>query len=90
MISLIVLFIENWFMDRFKHLLKINKNNPENFYYNWADEPLNVAIDRAEKIWQTVDLVNLREYIAPTKSRANVILHKSYGHRIDRIYVRHY
>ena len=82
--------IENWFMDRFKHLLKINKNNPENFYYNWADEPLNVAIDRAEKIWQTVDLVNLREYIAPTKSRANVILHKSYGHRIDRIYVRHY
>ena len=31
-----------------------------------------MAIDRAEKIWQTVDLVNLREYIAPTKSRANV------------------
>lgn len=82
--------IEKWFMQRFKHLLKINKENPENFYYSWANGPLDIAVNRAEKIWQTVDLVNLREYIAPTKNRANVILHKGDGHQIDHIYVRHY
>ena len=82
--------IETWFMQRFKHLLKINKHNPDNYYYAWANGPLDVAVNRAERIWQTVDLVNLREYIAPTRSRANVILHKNHGHRIDSIYVRHY
>ncbi|TSO25392.1 type I pantothenate kinase [Lactobacillus sp. LL6] len=82
--------IEKWFMQRFKHLLIINKNKPENFYYKWANGPISQAITRAETVWQTVDLVNLREYIAPTKNRANVILHKTHGHRIDSIYIRHY
>ena len=82
--------IEEWFMQRFKHLLIINKNKPDNFYYKWANGPLDYAINRAETVWQTVDLVNLREYIAPTKNRANVILHKTHGHRIDSIYIRHY
>ncbi|MGQ5708675.1 type I pantothenate kinase [Lactobacillus sp. PSON] len=82
--------IEKWFMQRFEHLLIINKNKPQNFYYEWANEPLEKAKKRADTVWQSVDLVNLREYIAPTKDRANVILHKTYGHRIDSIYIRHY
>lgn len=82
--------IEKWFLQRFVHLLKINKNNPDNFYYEWANAPRDVAISQAEKVWRTVNLVNLREYIEPTKKRANVILHKTNGHKIDNIYVRSY
>lgn len=82
--------IETWFMQRFKYLLEINKNDPENFYYSWANGPLQEAIDMAEKVWQTVNLVNLHEYIAPTKDRANVILHKTEGHKIDKLFIRHY
>lgn len=82
--------IESWFMKRFVHLLEINKNNPDNFYYPWANGPRQKALDMAENVWQTVNLVNLRQYIGPTKSRANVILHKTHGHRIDNIYLRHY
>jgi type I pantothenate kinase len=82
--------IETWFMQRFEKLLDLNKNNPDNFYYEWANGPREEALQMAEETWQMVNLVNLREYIAPTKPRANLILHKTAGHKIDGIYLRRY
>ena len=49
---------------------------------------LDEALRLAEETWQMVNLVNLRQYIAPTKERANLILHKVEGHLIDKIYLR--
>ncbi|KRL63379.1 type I pantothenate kinase [Lactobacillus psittaci] len=80
--------IEKWFLNRFEELMDQNKNNPENYYYHWANSPRKEAIAAAKEVWQAIDLVNLREYIAPTKSRANVILHKTVGHKIDKVYLR--
>lgn len=80
--------IENWFIERFKKLLELNKNNPDNFYYKLANEPLDQALLLAKETWQMVNLVNLREYIAPTKTRASLILHKTDGHLIDKILLR--
>lgn len=82
--------IESWFMKRFEKLLDLNKDDPTNFYYEWANGPRERALQMAEETWQMVNLVNLREYIAPTKSRANLILHKCVGHKIDSIYLRDY
>lgn len=82
--------IEKWFMQRFEKLLDLNQNNPDNFYYEWANGPRTKALQMAEETWQMVNLVNLREYIAPTKPRANLILHKTIGHKIDAIYLRRY
>ena len=81
--------IEEWYMQRFKKVLKLNKDKPDNFYYEMANGPLDKAMQLAEETWQMVNLVNLREYIAPTKQRASLILHKTDGHLIDRIYLRH-
>ena len=81
--------IEKWYMQRFRKVLKLNKNKPDNFYYKMANGPLEDAIQLAEETCQMVNLVNLREYIAPTKERASLILHKTDGHLIDRIYLRH-
>ncbi|MFC2695083.1 MAG: type I pantothenate kinase, partial [Lactobacillus sp.] len=82
--------VEKWFMQRFEKLLDLNQNNPDNFYYEWANGPRTKALQMAEETWQMVNLVNLREYIAPTKPRANLILHKTIGHKIDAIYLRRY
>lgn len=82
--------IESWYMQRFRELLDLNKNNPDNFYYEMANGPRTAALGLAEETWQMVNLVNLREYIAPTKKRADLILHKTSGHLIDRIYLRHF
>lgn len=82
--------IEKWFMQRFVRVLELNKNNPDNFYYEMANGPRKDALRLAQDTWQMVNLVNLREYIAPTKQRASLILHKASGHRIDEIYLRQF
>ena len=80
--------IEKWFMQRFVRLLELNKDNPHNFYYEMANGPRDAALQFAQETWQMVNLVNLREYIAPTKQRASLILHKTAGHVIDQIYLK--
>ena len=82
--------IEKWFMQRFERVLEMNKNDPTNFYYEMANGPRADAIQLAQDTWQMVNLVNLREYIAPTKQRASLILHKTTGHKIDKIYLRQF
>ena len=68
--------------------MKMKKDDPSNFYYDLANGPEEEAMQLAEETWQMVNLVNLRQYIAPTKERANLILHKVEGHLIDKIYLR--
>ncbi|WP_201331608.1 type I pantothenate kinase, partial [Lactobacillus nasalidis] len=80
--------IEKWYMQRFKKIMKMKKNDPSNFYYKLANGPEEAALRLAEETWQMVNLVNLRQYIAPTKERANLIMHKVEGHLIDKIYLR--
>ena len=82
--------IEKWFMQRFVKIMEINKNKPDNFYYSLANGPKDEALQLGEETWQMVNLVNLREYIAPTKTRANLILHKTDNHLIDRILLRQF
>lgn len=82
--------IEKWFMQRFVRVLELNKSNPHNFYYEMANGPRKEALQVAQDTWQKVNLVNLREYIAPTKQRASLILHKTNGHKIDEIYLRQF
>ena len=38
--------------------------------------------------WREINLVNLREHILPTRSRANLILHKSANHLVDYVQLR--
>lgn len=80
--------IEKWYMQRFKKIMKMKKDDPSNFYYDLANGPEEEAMQLAEETWQMVNLINLRQYIAPTKERANLILHKVEGHLIDKIYLR--
>ena len=45
-------------------------------------------LNLAKDVWRRVDLPNLNEYILPTRNRADIILHKTTNHKIDRIYLR--
>lgn len=82
--------IEKWYLQRFEKVLDLNKNNKNNYYYKMANGPREDALKYAEEVWQMINLVNLRQYIAPTKQRASLILHKTTGHLIDSIYLRHF
>lgn len=82
--------IEKWYLERFESLLDTAFQDPTNYYYNLATGNRHDAIRMAEKIWQTVNLKNLTEYILPTRSRADIILHKTHHHAIDEVQLRKY
>ena len=41
------------------------------------------ALSLAQKTWRDINLLNLENYIEPTRSRAELILHKGDNHKID-------
>lgn len=80
--------IENWFMERFYQLLDLAKDDPNSFYYPLSQQPLDQARELAQNAWHTINLPNLHRYIAPTKTHADIILHKNETHAIDTIYLK--
>ncbi|AMV61011.1 Pantothenate kinase [Pediococcus damnosus] len=82
--------IEKWFLERFGILLDTAFHNPDDYYYEYAQWPREKAFAEAKKVWKTVDLPNLNEFILPTRSRANLILHKIEHHAMDKVYLRKY
>lgn len=82
--------IEQWYLERFGALLDTAFLKPDNYYYSYAIGDREEAFQMAKNVWKNVNLKNLKEYILPTKSRADIILHKTEKHLIDKIYLRKY
>ena len=82
--------IEEWFLNRFETLLDLAHNDPNSYYYQFTQMPEKDAMDMAKNVWNTINYPNLRDYIKPTMNRADLILHKSEDHQIDKIYLRKY
>ncbi|MEX2785273.1 type I pantothenate kinase [Streptococcus sp. H49] len=80
--------IEKWYLERFASLLELAKNDTGNYYHRFSLMPYEKAMQFAQNIWQTVNLVNLEKYIEPTRNRAELILHKAADHMIDEIYLK--
>ena len=80
--------IESWYLDRFKKLLALAKHDTDNYYHCFTTQPEEEVMALAHNIWETINLVNLIDYIEPTRNRAEVILHKAKNHEIDEIYLK--
>ncbi|MEO2817852.1 type I pantothenate kinase, partial [Lacticaseibacillus rhamnosus] len=80
--------IEQWYLERFGILLDTAFTDPSNYYYQYAIGNRADAFAMARQVWHDVNLKNLKEYILPTKNRADVILHKTKGHKIDQVSLR--
>ncbi|SEK62430.1 pantothenate kinase [Carnobacterium iners] len=82
--------IEKWYLERFGTLLDTAFMDPSNYYYPYAQGDRADAFLMARGIWKKVNLKNLTEFIMPTRNRADLILHKSENHFIDRLLLRKY
>lgn len=80
--------IEQWYLERFSLLLRSAFRDPTNYYYPYAIGDRADAFKMAKKVWKDIDLKNLEEFILPTRNRADVILHKTKHHIINKIYLR--
>jgi type I pantothenate kinase len=77
-----------WFIERFAKLRRTAFKDPRAYFHRFAGMPERDALDLAESIWRTINLVNLRQNILPTRERAELILWKGEKHAVGRISLR--
>ncbi|MQW23160.1 MULTISPECIES: type I pantothenate kinase [unclassified Lactococcus] len=80
--------IEKWYLERFDSLLKLAEKDETNYYHQFTKLPYHEVENLARDTWVKVNRVNLHQYIEPTKSRAEIILHKTDNHHIDKIFLK--
>ena len=80
--------ITQWFLNRFYKLRESAFTNPASYFHRYSDMPVEQALDRANEIWQTINLPNLIENILPTKARATLVLRKGTNHAVESVLLR--
>lgn len=80
--------IKSWYIERFLTLRESVFQNPESYFRNYANLGLDEAVAVASGIWDEINAPNLRENIAPTRSRSRCILTKGDNHRVERIQIQ--
>lgn len=74
--------VEAWFVARMHELVRTAADDPESFYFGWAELGPATVTDLALTVWREVNLPNLVQEIAPSATRADVIVHKSPDHTV--------
>jgi len=62
--------------------------DPASYFHHYAELSDEEAREVARGIWRSINLLNLRENILPTRERANLILDKGTDHAVQRIRLR--
>ncbi|GAB5520513.1 MAG: type I pantothenate kinase [Rhodothermales bacterium] len=77
-----------WFRSRFQALLEAAKDDPSAYLHPFSTMTPTEVKARATHIWTSVNLLNLREHIRPTRQYADLILAKSANHRVTTVSLR--
>jgi type I pantothenate kinase len=80
--------IEQWYIERFLKLRETVFQDPSSYFHRYANLGPAAAADTARDIWRTINLVNLRENVLPTRERAHLILEKGRDHAVKRVRLR--
>jgi len=80
--------MEMWYVNRFLALRNTVFNQPDAYFSHYAKLDEAEARTTAANIWRTINAVNLKENIAPSRERAKLILRKGSDHKIDCVQLR--
>lgn len=80
--------IRRWYLERFLTLKRTAFTDPDSFFQRFAAIPDDIALAAAAEVWDSVNLANLRENIAPTLGRATLVLRKDAEHRMRQVLLR--
>lgn len=80
--------LERWYIERLLLLRETSLNDPRSFFHFLTQQTPEATEDFARSVWSTVNLVNLRENIEPTRGRAHLILEKDGDHSVGRVRLR--
>jgi type I pantothenate kinase len=80
--------IEAWYVDRFLTLRATVFQDARSYFHRYARLSDEDAVATAREIWRTINGVNLRENIVPTRERAQLVLEKGHDHTVRRVRLR--
>jgi len=80
--------LRTWYIERFYQLRETAFKNPQSYFHRYASLTDDEAHTTADKIWETINLANLRENVLPTRRRADLILRKGDNHQIASVALR--
>ena len=80
--------IEQWYVERFLALRETVFPNPSSYFHRYAALSAGDAAQTAHQLWQTINLVNLRRNVLPTRDRADLILEKGRDHAVRKVRLR--
>ncbi len=80
--------LHTWYIDRFMTLRTTAFRDPKSYFRRYAELSDIEAYEIADDLWKSINLVNLRENVLPTRQRANLILRKGSHHRIEQVSLR--
>ncbi|HUG32334.1 MAG TPA: type I pantothenate kinase [Acidimicrobiia bacterium] len=80
--------IKTWYVDRFLTLQRTAFTQPDAYFRRYSELTHDEAIAVALEIWESINEVNLRENILPTRARASLILEKASDHSVKRVRLR--
>ena len=66
--------LRGWYIDRFFSLRNTAFRDPKSYFHRYATLSDAESRQTANRIWETINLVNLRENVAPNSHRADLIL----------------
>ena len=80
--------LERWYVDRLLLLRETSLHDPRSYFNFLTQYSEEATREFAQSVWAQVNLVNLRENIAPTRGRAHLVLEKGSDHAIGRVRLR--
>jgi type I pantothenate kinase len=80
--------VRRWYVDRFLALRQTAFARPESYFHRYAALSDDEAVERAERIWDSINQPNLVQNILPTRSRATLVLTKDSDHAVERVRLR--
>jgi type I pantothenate kinase len=80
--------IRRWYVNRFLRLRETAFRNPASYFSKYAALTHLEAVGEAERIWDTINGVNLVQNVLPTRSRAALVLRKDADHSVRYVRLR--
>ena len=80
--------IHRWYTDRFMTLRETAFVDERSFFHHFTKLADSEALAVADAVWREINAVNLRENVAPTRSRADLVLEKGPDHAVRKVRLR--
>ncbi len=80
--------LRQWYIERFFSLRDSAFRDPKSYFHRYASMSDAETLETATRIWNSINLVNLKENILATRPRADLVLRKGADHKVRSVFLR--